>query len=40
MEIKVVNKEGKETTKKVKLNKGVFGIEPNDHAIILMLSNI
>ena len=35
MEIKVVNKEGKETTKKVKLNKGVFGIEPNDHAIYL-----
>ena len=35
MEIKVINKEGKETTKKVKLNKGVFGIEPNDHAIYL-----
>ncbi|MBM78307.1 MAG: 50S ribosomal protein L4 [Crocinitomicaceae bacterium] len=35
MEIKVVNKQGKETTKKVKLNKGVFGIEPNDHAIYL-----
>ena len=35
MEIKVINKEGKETTKKVKLNKDVFGIEPNDHAIYL-----
>jgi large subunit ribosomal protein L4 len=35
MEIKVINKEGIETTKKVKLNKGVFGIEPNDHAIYL-----
>jgi large subunit ribosomal protein L4 len=35
MEIKVINKEGKETTKKVKLNQGVFGIKPNDHAIYL-----
>lgn len=35
MEIKVINKEGKETTKKVKLNKGLFGIKPNDHAIYL-----
>ena len=35
MELKVLNKEGKETSKKVKLNKGVFGIEPNDHAIYL-----
>ena len=37
MELKVLNKEGKETSKKVKLNKGVFGIEPNDHAIYLDL---
>ena len=35
MELKVLNKKGKETSKKVKLNKGVFGIEPNDHAIYL-----
>ena len=35
MELKVLNKDGKETSKKVKLNKGVFGIEPNDHAIYL-----
>ena len=35
MELKVLNKEGKETSKKVKLNNGVFGIEPNDHAIYL-----
>ena len=35
MEIKVLNKEGKATTKKIKLNKNVFAIEPNDHAIYL-----
>ena len=35
MEIKVLNKEGKSTTKKIKLNKSVFAIEPNDHAIYL-----
>ena len=35
MEIKVLNKEGKATTKKIKLNKSVFAIEPNDHAIYL-----
>ena len=35
MEIKVLNKEGKATTKKIKLNKNVYAIEPNDHAIYL-----
>ena len=35
MELKVLNKEGKATSKKVKLNADVFGIEPNDHAIYL-----
>ena len=35
MEIKVLNKEGKATTKKIKLNKSIFAIEPNDHAIYL-----
>ena len=35
MELKVLNKEGKATAKKVKLNAGVFGIDPNDHAIYL-----
>ena len=35
MEIAVVNISGKETGKKVKLNKDIFGIEPNDHAIYL-----
>ena len=35
MEIKVLNKEGKATAKKVSLNKEIFAIEPNDHAIYL-----
>jgi len=35
MEVAVVNTSGKKTTKKVKLNKDIFGIEPNDHAIYL-----
>ena len=35
MELNVLNIEGKETGRKVKLNPSVFGIEPNDHAIYL-----
>ena len=35
MELKVHNIKGKETDKKGKLDKLVFGIEPNDHAIHL-----
>lgn len=35
MEFAVHNIQGKETGKKVKLDKEVFGIEPNDHAIYL-----
>ena len=35
MEIKVLNKEGKATAKKVLLTKDIFAIEPNDHAIYL-----
>jgi large subunit ribosomal protein L4 len=35
MEIKVLNKEGKATAKKVSLTKSIFAIEPNDHAIYL-----
>ena len=35
MELKVHNIKGKVTDKKVKLNKLIFGIEPNDHAIYL-----
>ena len=35
MEIEVYNISGKKTTKKVALNKAIFGVEPNDHAIYL-----
>lgn len=35
MEAAVLNKEGKETKKKVQLADAIFGIEPNDHAIYL-----
>ena len=35
MELAVYKISGKKTTKKVKLNKKVFGVEPNNHAIYL-----
>ena len=35
MELTVLNKEGKSTLKKIMLNKEIFSIEPNDHAIYL-----
>jgi large subunit ribosomal protein L4 len=35
MELAVLNTQGKETGKKVKLEKDVFGIEPNEHSIYL-----
>ena len=35
MKIAVHSIKGKETTKKVDLNKDIFGVEPNDHAIYL-----
>ena len=35
MELAVYNISGKDTGKKVKLNKKVFGVESNDHAIYL-----
>ena len=35
MELKVLNKEGKATTKKVKLTAGIFAIDPNNHAIYM-----
>ena len=35
MELNVLNKDGKETGRKVSLNEAIFGIEPNDHAIYL-----
>lgn len=40
MEIEVLNITGKSTGKKVKLNKDIFGIEPNDHAIYLDVKQI
>jgi large subunit ribosomal protein L4 len=35
MELTVLNKEGKETGRKIELNDAIFGIKPNDHAIYL-----
>ncbi|MEQ8324656.1 MAG: 50S ribosomal protein L4 [Vicingaceae bacterium] len=35
MELTIKNISGKETAKKVSLNKEIYGIEPNDHAIYL-----
>jgi large subunit ribosomal protein L4 len=35
MEVAIVNTTGKETGKKLKLNAGIFNVEPNDHAIYL-----
>jgi large subunit ribosomal protein L4 len=35
MELEVYKINGKKSTKKIKLNKAIFGIEPNDHAIWL-----
>lgn len=35
MELPVINQEGKETGRKAKLNKALFAIEPNHHAIYL-----
>ena len=35
MELAVINTSGKETGKKVKLNKDIFGIEPSEHAMYL-----
>lgn len=35
MEVKVIDKKGKATSKTVSLSEEIFGIEPNDHAIYL-----
>jgi len=35
MELAVYNISGQKTSKKVKLNKNIFGVEPNNHAIYL-----
>ncbi len=40
MELVVLNKEGKSTSKKVNLAKYIFGIAPNDHAIYLDVKSI
>jgi large subunit ribosomal protein L4 len=40
MELDVLNISGESTGKKVKLNKEIFGIEPNDHAIYLDVKQI
>ncbi|MFN5795045.1 MAG: 50S ribosomal protein L4 [Bacteroidota bacterium] len=40
MELVVLNKEGKSTSKKVNLAKDIFGIAPNDHAIYLDVKSI
>lgn len=35
MKLKIVNNQGAETGKTVELDKSIFGVEPNDHAIYL-----
>lgn len=40
MEVTVLNTAGQETGKKIKLEKSIFGIEPNDHAIYLDVKQI
>ncbi len=40
MEAILLDKSGKDSGKKAKLNKAVFGIEPNDHAIYLDVKSI
>jgi len=40
MELDILNISGESTGKKVKLNKEIFGIEPNDHAIYLDVKQI
>lgn len=40
MELNVLNKEGKETGRKVTLPDSVFAVEPNDHAIYLDVKQI
>lgn len=40
MELEVLKQDGKKASKKVKLDAGVFGIEPNDHAIYLDVKQI
>ena len=39
MKVKIVNSQGKETSKTTDLAKSIFSIEPNDHAIYLDVKN-
>ena len=40
MELAIYKITGEETGRKVKLNKDIFGLEPNDHAIYLDVKHI
>lgn len=40
MELKIVNKDGADTGKTVELNKDIFEIEPNDHAIYMDVRSV
>lgn len=40
MELKIINKDGAETGKSVELNKDIFEIEPNDHAIYMDVKSV
>jgi large subunit ribosomal protein L4 len=40
MELSIINKEGKDTGRKVSLNENIFGITPSEHAIWLDVKNI
>jgi large subunit ribosomal protein L4 len=40
MELSIINKEGKDTGRKVALNEAIFGMTPNEHAIWLDVKNI
>ena len=40
MEVAVLKSSGEKTSKKVNLSEGIFGIEPNDHAIYLDVKSI
>src|SRR5690554_7664956 len=35
MELSIINKDGKDSKKKVELSDAIYGIEPNDHVIYL-----
>lgn len=39
MNVKVLNKEGKETGREINLPDAIFGIEPNDHAVYLSVKS-